>query len=79
MLHGRRCYQQMPPYRLAHLTPDQMAAIEGLENDLGLTLVAYDSEPGAYPEPPNYQEEFSEELDYPLDAILESYRTYDPL
>ncbi|MBP2019342.1 hypothetical protein J2Z79_002769 [Symbiobacterium terraclitae] len=32
----------MPPYRLAQLTDEQLALIEALENDLGLTLVAWE-------------------------------------
>lgn len=31
-------------YEIANLTSDQLSAIENLEKELGLTLVAYESE-----------------------------------
>jgi hypothetical protein len=37
----------MPPYRLAELSAEQMQMIENLENEIGLTLVAYEPKAGA--------------------------------
>lgn len=68
----------MPPYRIAHLTPDQMMSIESLENETGLTLVAY--EPVAEAERDEATNNVA--LDYGddlvLDALNDTYRTYDP-
>lgn len=33
----------MPPYRIADLSPQQLGAIENLEDQLGVTLVAWAS------------------------------------
>lgn len=67
----------MPPYRLAHLTPDQMLSIEELENELGLTLIAY--EPGSGPagqqvdQASNPREGFAY-----LDSVGDLYEHFDP-
>ncbi len=69
----------MPPYRLARLVPDQMTAIENLENELGVTLVAYE------PMCDTLQDATEERLDdsaeaqaETLDGIVDTYRTHDP-
>lgn len=64
----------MPPYRLARLNPEQIAAIESLENELGLTLVAY--EPATDQSAGN--ETASADDRFVLDALVDDYRTYDP-
>ena len=67
----------MPPYRLADLTPDQMMSIEGLENDLGVTLIAWEpsNEAGAESATNNLE---TEDETLVLDALNDTYRTYDP-
>lgn len=63
----------MPPYRLAQLNAEQFSAIENLENELGLTLVAY--------EPESTQERQTESAaddGFVLDALVDDYRTFDP-
>lgn len=68
----------MPPYRLAHLTPDQMMAIEGLENEMGVTLVAYEPMCDAVRDSAtnNLTPDYGDDL--VLDALNDTYRTYDP-
>ena len=68
----------MPPYRLAHLTPDQMMSIESLENEMGVTLVAYEPMCDAVRDSAtnNLTAEYSDDL--VLDALNDTYRTYDP-
>lgn len=68
----------MPPYRLAHLSPDQMMALENMENDLGLTLVAYEPLCDAVRDSATNNLEGSGENDLVLDALVDTYRTYDP-
>lgn len=68
----------MPPYRLAHLTPDQMLSIEGLENDLGVTLVAYEPMCDAVRDSATNNLEPETQDDLVLDALNDTYRTYDP-
>ncbi len=68
----------MPPYRLAHLDGDQQMAIENLENELGLTLVAYEPACDAVRESATNQVDEAER-DLVLDALVDTYRTYDPL
>jgi hypothetical protein len=67
----------MPPYRLAHLNPDQMLAIENMEHDLGVTLVAYEPMCDAVRESTNNVVTDGEE-NLVLDALNDTYRTYDP-
>ncbi|MGE5674763.1 MAG: hypothetical protein ACM3XM_12980 [Mycobacterium leprae] len=62
----------MPPYRLANLDPDQLMQIEQLENELGLTLIAWEPDGGAN------QTVTEEANNFPTDAILDTYETYDP-
>ncbi|MDF2630030.1 MAG: hypothetical protein K0R39_3861 [Symbiobacteriaceae bacterium] len=68
----------MPPYRLANLTPDQMMSIESLENEMGLTLVAYEpmAEAARDAGANNLTADYSDDL--VLDALNDTYRTYDP-
>lgn len=66
----------MPPYRLAHLNPDQMMSIENLENDLGLTLIAWEPKEGADTATNNSPTASADDL--VLDALNDTYRTYDP-
>lgn len=66
----------MPPYRLAQLSPGQMMAIEGLENELGLTLVAYEPEAAAVRDGTEAMSDADDNL--VLDALNDTYRTYDP-
>ncbi|HYF76907.1 MAG TPA: hypothetical protein VD973_07245 [Symbiobacteriaceae bacterium] len=68
----------MPPYRLAHLTPDQMMSIESLENEMGVTLVAYEPMCDAVRDSAtnNLTADYSDDL--VLDALNDTYRTYDP-
>jgi len=64
----------MPPYRLADLSPDQMMSLESLENEIGVTLVAYEPSP----ESDRESATSSMESDLVLDALNDTYRTYDP-
>lgn len=68
----------MPPYRLAHLTPDQMMTIESLENEMGLTLVAYEPMAEAQHDPATNNLSIGYGDDLVLDALNDTYRTYDP-
>ncbi|HWI64156.1 MAG TPA: hypothetical protein VNT75_20145 [Symbiobacteriaceae bacterium] len=66
-----------PNYRLAHLTPDQMLSIENLENDLGITLIAWEPNgQGGRDTATNNLETDADGL--VLDALNDTYRTYDP-
>jgi hypothetical protein len=68
----------MPPYKLAHLDGDQMNAIENLENELGITLVAY--EPMCDAVRDSAANNLNDgESDLVMDALVDTYRTYDPL
>jgi len=67
----------VPPYRLANLTPDQMMSIEGLENDLGLTLIAWEPSTEAGRESATNNLTYDQE-NLVLDALNDTYRTYDP-
>jgi hypothetical protein len=61
----------MPPYRLAHLNPEMHTAISNLEDEIGVTLVAYE------PISEADSESATDDGDA-LDGILDSYRTFDP-
>jgi hypothetical protein len=69
----------MPPYKLARLSDEQMMKIESLENDIGVTLVAYEPACDAIRDSamqnlsPNEAQD-----DLMTDALLDTYRTYDP-
>jgi hypothetical protein len=67
----------MPPYRLADLTPGQMTALENMENELGLTLIAY--EPAGRAAGDSAANNYADaEESLVLDALNDTYRTYDP-
>ena len=70
----------IPPFRLARLSPAQMTAVEHLEHDLNLTLVAW--EPGhageAATEPESTAATSLDDSDLILDALVDDYRTHDP-
>lgn len=69
----------MPPYRLAHLTPDQMMSLEAMEHDLGVTLVAYEPMCDAVRDSATNSAAASDaEENLVLDALNDTYRTYDP-
>jgi|GEM_PF-3105648 len=70
-----------PVYRIANLNDQQLEAIEGLENDLGVTLIAWepsgdrlrnneDARPSA-----NF---FEDDGDTALQGLLDTYRSFDP-
>jgi hypothetical protein len=65
----------MPPYRIAHLEGDQMQAIENLENQLGLTLIAWEPQAGSEGATNSAA---ADNDDLVLDALNDTYRTYDP-
>lgn len=65
----------MPPYRLAHLSPDQMLSIENLEDEIGVTLVAYEPATGGDAMTNNLADDSDSLV---LDALNDTYRTYDP-
>lgn len=65
----------MPTYRLAHLSPEQMTAIESLENEIGLTLVAY--EPMCDAVRDGAKARLDEDTSV-LDGLVDTYRTEDP-
>lgn len=68
----------MPPYRLAHLTPDQMLSLQSLESDMGLALVAYEPLSDATRDSAtnNLTADYGDDL--VLDALNDTYRTFDP-
>ena len=66
----------MPPYRLAHLSPDQMLSIESLENEIGVTLIAWEPSGETNRDPVASYMDAEENL--VLDALNDTYRTYDP-
>lgn len=69
----------MPPFRLARLSQAQMTAVEHLERDLNLTLVAW--EPGVEGQAAVESESSTAALlddDLVLDALVDDYRTHDP-
>jgi hypothetical protein len=67
----------LPPYRLAHLSAEQMGALEDLEHEIGVTLVAY--EPSAGPVAHTATGAVANnENDLVLDALVDTYRTHDP-
>lgn len=59
------------PYRLANLTPDQMMRLENLENELGVTLIAYDEAERGSATDPGFHEVHSSILD----ALNDDYRS----
>jgi len=70
----------MPPYHLARLSEEQLMKIESLENEIGVTLVAYAPEGAGAPEETTQRFHVGEEQrDLIDDALLDTYRTYDPL
>lgn len=70
----------MPPYKLARLSDEQMAAIESLENEIGITLVAYEPICDAVRDTASQNLTQGEaQDDWMTDALLDNYRTYDPL
>lgn len=69
----------MPPYRLAHLSPDQMQSLENLENEIGVTLVAYEPMCDAVRGSATANVDATDaEENLVLDALNDTYRTYDP-
>lgn len=68
----------MPPYRLAPLSPDQMMALEQMENELGLTLVAYEPMCAAVRDSATNNLEPDADENLVADALVDTYRTYDP-
>jgi len=68
----------MPPFRLAHLSPEQMSSVERLEHDLHLTLIAWEPEAGAETGPSATAATQDQERDPILDALVDDYRTFDP-
>jgi hypothetical protein len=69
----------MPPYKLARLSDEQMMKIESLENDIGVTLVAYEPAGDAIRNSATQNLSPNEaQNDLMTDALLDTYRTYDP-
>jgi hypothetical protein len=69
----------MPPYKLARLSDEQMMKIESLENDIGVTLVAYEPADDAIRNSATQNLSPNEaQDDLMTDALLDTYRTYDP-
>lgn len=69
----------MPPYKLARLSDEQMMKIESLENDIGVTLVAYEPACDAIRDSVTQNLVSNEaQNDLMTDALLDTYRTYDP-
>jgi hypothetical protein len=76
----------MPPYRLADLSAEQMQMIESLENEIGVTLVAY--EPGGEHKRPitsaaafpaaTPAADADDENQRILDSLVDAYRTHQP-
>lgn len=70
----------MPPYKLARLSDEQMEMIESLENEIGVTLVAYEPANDGLPAATAQSLAQGEGQDHLLtEALLDTYRTYDPL
>lgn len=75
----------MPPYRLARLSDEQMTMVESLENEIGVTLVAYEPACDAVRATATQDVDRTKAPDdlmtddLTTDALLDSYRTYDPL
>jgi hypothetical protein len=69
----------MPPYRLAQLSDAQFQALEQMENRLGITLVAYEPICDAVRDSAAQSiATDAEENDLVMDALVDTYRTYDP-
>jgi hypothetical protein len=66
----------MPPYRLAHLNPEMHTAIENLEDEIGVTLVAY--EPVGEADCESASASINDDGDVTTDGTLDTYRTFDP-
>ena len=66
-----------PSYRLADLSPDQMGAIERLENNIHVTLIAYEPMCDAVRDSATASVDLSEDYEA-LDALNDTYRTFDP-
>ncbi len=72
--------ERLPPYRLARLSDQQMGKIEALENEIGLTLIAYEPTGDAVDDTATQQFRAGEEQHDLIDeALLDTYRTHDPL
>lgn len=70
----------MPPYKLARLSDQEMSKIESLENEIGLTLVAYEPQCDALRDAANQGLTQGEaQNDLMTDALLDTYRTHDPV
>ncbi|HEY3364104.1 MAG TPA: hypothetical protein VGK74_03480 [Symbiobacteriaceae bacterium] len=67
-----------PSYRLADLSPDQMGAIERLENNIHVTLIAYQPMSDAVRDSATAAAGPGEDNEA-LDALNDTYRTFDPL
>lgn len=71
---------KLPPYKLARLSDQQMSKIESLENEIGVTLVAYEPQCDAIRDGVNQGLTQGEgQNDLMTDALLDTYRTYDPV
>lgn len=64
----------MPPYRLARLSDEQFGKIEALENEIGVTLVAYEPEADGTA----YSQSLGADdpQDSVTDALLDAYRSH---
>lgn len=62
----------MSAYRLARLSEEQMAMIERLENEIGVTLIAYEPLCDAV------RKDAERGAQQVQDALVDTYRTYDP-
>ncbi|HYG59835.1 MAG TPA: hypothetical protein VD902_17360 [Symbiobacteriaceae bacterium] len=69
----------MQPYRVASLSHDQLMSIEKLENNIGVTLVAYEPAHAktGHGATSNVKAADADE-NLVLDALNDTYRTYDP-
>ncbi|MFZ5814098.1 MAG: hypothetical protein ACOY93_02170 [Bacillota bacterium] len=69
----------MPPYKLARLSDEQMMMLEALENEIGVTLVAYEPACDGLRDAATQRLDQGEaQEDLMTDALLDTYRTYDP-
>jgi hypothetical protein len=66
----------MPHFKLAQLTPDQMAELQRFERDLGVVLIAW--EPSGERARGAFQLADADE-NLVADALLDTYRTFDPI
>lgn len=84
----------MSAYRLARLSEEQMAMIERLENEIGVTLIAYEPLCDAVREDAargaeqvkaagavpeaDHRQAVDVQTNLVQDALVDTYRTYDP-